>query len=205
MRKAEIAQEFRIKSKKTSLKVWKSTIPNFKIGAVLLGVRLGFHARKTNWKGPAYQTVLNLHWRNNFISRSIDACPSGASEPASDQCSKCPPGFICRPGEYPFPCPLGQYLNVSFNENGRVNWEGAEYDFFWDYECVDCPAGHKCGFAASEPFPCKSKSYNSHTGQMTCQECIPEFGEECSNAATSIKGLGSNNLNLLQKYWKDSI
>ena len=149
--------------------------------------------------------LLNLHWRNNFISRSIDACPSGASKPASDQCSKCPPGFICRPGEYPFPCPLGQYLNVSFNENGKVNWEGAEYDFFWDYECVDCPAGHKCGFAASEPFPCKSKSYNSHTGQMTCQECIPEFGEECSNAATSIKGLGSNNLNLLQKYWKDSI
>ena len=28
---------------------------------------------------------------------------------------------------------------------------------------------------------------------MTCQECIPEFGEECINAATHIKGLESNN------------
>ena len=29
---------------------------------------------------------------------------------------------------------------------------------------------------------------------MTCQDCIPEFGEECTNAATYIKGLESNNL-----------
>ena len=28
---------------------------------------------------------------------------------------------------------------------------------------------------------------------MTCQECIPEFGEECINAATYIKGQESNN------------
>ena len=77
------------------------------------------------------------------------------------------------------------------NNTGKVSWEGIEYDFFWDYKCEDCPAGHKCGFAASEPIPCEDKSYNSHIGQMTCQECIPEFGEECTNAATYIKGLES--------------
>ena len=124
---------------------------------------------------------------DDFISRAVEACPFGASEPDSNQCSRCPPGFICRPGEYPYPCPLGQYLEVTRNDTGTVNWEGVEYDFFWDYKCVDCPAGHKCGFAASEPVPCPDKSYNSHTGQMICQECIPEFGEECTNAATYIK------------------
>ena len=53
----------------------------------------------------------------------IEICQSGAS--FNGGCAICPTGFICEPGKYPRPCPLGQYLSTS-KRDFKITWGSKE-------------------------------------------------------------------------------
>ena len=59
-------------------------------------------------------------------SKRIEICQSGAS--FNGGCATCPPGFICQPGKYPRPCPLGQYLSVTSKHGQTITWGSQEQD-----------------------------------------------------------------------------
>ena len=59
-------------------------------------------------------------------NKRIEICQSGAS--FNGGCATCPPGFICQPGKFPRPCPLGQYLAVTSKRGQTITWGSQEQD-----------------------------------------------------------------------------
>ena len=59
-------------------------------------------------------------------NKRIEICQSGAS--FNGGCATCPPGFICQPGKFPRPCPLGQYLSVTSKRSQKITWGSQEQD-----------------------------------------------------------------------------
>ena len=53
----------------------------------------------------------------------IEICQSGAS--FNGGCALCPTGFICEPGKYPRPCPLGQYVSTTKSDR-KITWGSQE-------------------------------------------------------------------------------
>ena len=50
----------------------------------------------------------------------IEICMSGAS--LNGGCATCPLGYICQPGQYPRPCPLGQHLLITSKRDRKITW-----------------------------------------------------------------------------------
>ena len=118
-----------------------------------------------------------------YCDGDMKACPTGTtSEPgakAEQDCLKCNDGLICKPTDspkidlsYPTRCPLGTYWKKEFSSTTEQN----------EYDCIDCPPGHKCNFDSVTKI-CPDGTYQSHKGQMDCEPCDPGLGERCENAA----------------------
>ena len=71
----------------------------------------------------------------------MSVCPTGASDMETKSCTHCEPGFVCKPGTLPYPCPLGQYVFVK-NKDFSANLADREFKSMKTYECHDCP--RKC-------------------------------------------------------------
>ena len=50
----------------------------------------------------------------------IEICMSGAA--LNGGCATCPAGYICQPGHYPRPCPLGQHLLITSKRDRKITW-----------------------------------------------------------------------------------
>ena len=92
---------------------------------------------------------------------------------------KCEKGLICKSTEsptvdlaYPTRCPLGTYWTEEFNSDTLQ----------FEYDCIDCPPGHKCTFDSVTKI-CADGTFQSHPGQMDCEKCDPGLGERCENGA----------------------
>ena len=117
-----------------------------------------------------------------YCDGDVKPCLSGfTSEPGAktaQDCLKCADGLICKPTDKPndlsFPtrCPLGTYWTMKYSSTTEQN----------EYECIDCPPGHKCNFDSVKKI-CPDGTFQSHKGQMDCERCDPGLGERCENAA----------------------
>ena len=92
---------------------------------------------------------------------------------------KCEDRFICEltnsPNvdlSYPMRCPLGTYWTKELNSTSSQ----------YEYNCIDCPPGHKCTFDSVKEM-CPDGTFQSYPGQMDCEECDPGLGERCENGA----------------------
>ena len=118
-----------------------------------------------------------------YCDGDMTPCPSGTtSEPGAKtetDCFKCADGLICKPTDnpninlaYPTRCQLGTYWKKEYSSITEQN----------EYECIDCPPGHKCNFDSVTKI-CPDGTFQSHYGQMDCEPCDPGLGERCENAA----------------------
>ena len=136
-----------------------------------------------NATGLVYEWQCALCPPGMYCDGDMTPCPSGTtSEPGAKtetDCFKCADGLICKPTDnpnidlaYPTRCQLGTYWKKEYSSTTEQN----------EYECIDCPPGHKCNFDSVTKI-CPDGTFQSHYGQMDCEPCDPGLGERCENAA----------------------
>jgi len=135
---------------------------------------------------------------------SAPVCPSGTMSTATgakqaSDCTACQPGWLCpvRRGAVATPCPAGHYCPLGSEDAVPCplgSWSGEEL-LVTAQECapckagylcnstglaslngLECPLGHFCPLAASEPLACPAGTYRNDTGgedELDCSRCPP--------------------------------
>ena len=115
-------------------------------------------------KCPSYRSFTSAVMKldpTNSKRYLIDNTNPGARQ--EDECSICPPGFLCIPGlTIPTPCPKGYYCP---NGNFKTCYEPDDPDTTCDETDGSCPQ--------VTPVPCPINTYNNQTGQSNIDACLP--------------------------------